>query len=118
MTALAGLNSRTGGALSGDDHLIQSITDIVTTPIGSRVMLRGYGCLLFDLLDRAMNRAALLLGAMAVTIALTRWEPRIAVKQVSIAGDFASGQAVLTVTGNRTDVAGNALTTLTIPLTR
>lgn len=118
MTALTGINAATGAVLSGDNHLVQSITDIVTTPLGSRIMLRDYGCLLFDLLDRAMNRATLLLGAMAVTIALARWEPRIAVRQVTIGGNFAAGQAVLNITGNRTDVAGNALTTLTIPLTR
>lgn len=118
MTSLTGISAITGKALSGDEHLAQSIRDIVTTPIGSRVMLREYGCYLFDLLDRPLTRATLLLGAMAVTMALARWEPRIAVTQVTFEGDFAAGQAVLNVTGNRTDVAGNALTRLTIPLSR
>jgi phage baseplate assembly protein W len=118
MTSLTGMSATTGKALSGDEHLVQSIGDIVTTPIGSRVMLREYGCYLFELIDRPLNRATLLLGAMAVTIALAKWEPRIAVTQVTFEGDFTSGQAVLNVTGNRTDVAGNALTRLTIPLSR
>lgn len=118
MTSLTGMNATGGTALAGDEHLAQSIADIVTTPIGSRVMLRDYGCLLFDLLDRPLTRATLLLGAMAVTMALARWEPRIAVTRVEFAGDFAAGQVTLNVTGNRTDVAGNALTRLTIPLAR
>ncbi|WP_443478064.1 GPW/gp25 family protein [Novosphingobium aerophilum] len=117
MTSLTGM-STSGKPLSGDDHLVQSITDIVTTPIGSRVMLRDYGCLLFDLIDRPANRADLLLAAMAVTLAITRWEPRIAVTQVTFEGDLAAGQAVMNVTGNRTDVAGNVLTRLTIPLSQ
>lgn len=118
MTSLTGMNAATGLALTGDEHLAQSISDIVKTAIGSRIMLREYGCLLFDLLDRPGTRANLLLAAMAVTMALARWEPRIAVTQVTFDGDFAAGQAVMNVTGNRTDVPGNALTRLTIPLSR
>jgi len=118
MTSLTGMSATGGIALSGDEHLAQSIADIVTTPIGSRVMLRDYGCLLFDLLDRPTTRATLLLAAMAVTMALARWEPRIAVTQVTFGGDIAAGQVVLGIVGNRTDVAGNALTRLTIPLSR
>ena len=48
---MIGMNAKTGKALSGVDHLKQSIQDIVTTPLGSRVMRRDYGCGLFDLLD-------------------------------------------------------------------
>lgn len=118
MTSLTGMSVSGGKALSGDAHLAQSIKDIVSTPIGSRMMLRDYGCLLFDLLDQPITRATLLLGAMAVTMALARWEPRIAVTRVTIEGDFAAGQAVLNVTGNRTDVQSNALTRLSIPLSR
>lgn len=118
MTSLTGMNIATGKPLSGDDHLIQSIGRIVSTPIGTRVRLRDFGCYLFDLLDRPMTRATLLLAAMAVTMALARWEPRIKVTQVTFEGDFAGGQAVMFVTGNRTDVAGNTLTRLAIPLSR
>ena len=116
--SLVGMARDTGTELSGDEHLVQSIGDILSTPIGSRAMRRDYGCLLFDLLDRPANRATLLLCTMAIATALSRWEPRIAVKQVTFDGDLFSGQANVLITGNRTDVAGNALTRLTIPLTR
>lgn len=118
MTSLTGMSATGGTTLSGDEHLAQSIKDIVSTPIGSRIMLHEYGCLLFDLLDRPLTKATLLLAAMSVTMALARWEPRIAVTQVAFDGDFASGQVDLNVTGNRTDVTGNALIRLTIPLSR
>jgi phage baseplate assembly protein gpV len=42
--------------LDGDAHLVQSCEDIVTTPLGTRVMRRDYGCLLAEL-DRPLNRA-------------------------------------------------------------
>lgn len=115
---LSGMARDAGTALAGDGHLVQSIADIVTTPLGSRCMLRDYGCLLFDLVDRPATRATLLLCTMAVAMALARWEPRISVTQVTFDGDLASGQLDVTITGNRTDVAGNALTRLTIPITR
>lgn len=46
-----GVNSRTGKRLSGVAHLRQSVRDILTTPVGSRVLIRDYGSELFSLLD-------------------------------------------------------------------
>lgn len=115
---LTGMDRQTGAPLSGDDHLAQSISDIVTTPLGTRVMLRDYGCLLFELLDRPLNRATMLLCSMAVAIALARWEPRIAVKSVTFEGELASGTAKVTITGRRTEEASTALTRLSIPISR
>lgn len=118
MTGLTGM-SRTGGvAISGDDHLAQSIADIVTTPLGSRVMRRDYGCLLFDLIDRPLGPATMLLCSMAIAIALARWEPRIELRAVRIEGEFAAGQAVVTIEGTRTDSTANTLTRLSIPIAR
>ena len=46
-----GVNSRTGKRLSGSDHLRQSVSDILSTPLGSRVLVRDYGSDLFSLVD-------------------------------------------------------------------
>lgn len=95
MTGLIGM-SRTGGTtLSGEDHLAQSIRDIVTTPLGTRPMRRDYGCLIFELLDAPGNRATLLLVTVAIATALARWEPRISVRQVTFEGDLANRNAGL-----------------------
>ncbi|WP_225206250.1 GPW/gp25 family protein [Novosphingobium huizhouense] len=118
MTGLTGMDRASGKALTGDQHLVQSIGDIITTPLGTRLMLRDYGCLLADLIDRPATRANLLLFAMAVALAITRWEPRVTVRRVTFTGDFASGQASAVIEANRTDVAVNALTRLTVPLSR
>lgn len=118
MTQLSGMSALGGFPLTGDAHLSQSVADIITTPLGSRVMRRDYGCLLFELMDRPINRATVLLCSMAIAIAIARWEPRIVVKSVEFEGDLATGQATVTITGNRTDVSANALTRLSIPISR
>ena len=114
---MIGMNRSTGLALSGDDHLAQSIGDILTTPLGTRTMRRDYGSVLFELLDRPFNAATRLLCVMATAQAIALWEPRIAVRQVTVAAGEAAGSATITVIGTRTGQPDpNALTRLTIPL--
>ncbi|MBU2714490.1 GPW/gp25 family protein, partial [Zooshikella harenae] len=71
-----GIDNQTGQTLSGIDHLKQSITDILTTRIGTRVMRRDYGSRLPDLIDEPLNGALRLELIAATAEALTRWEPR------------------------------------------
>mgnify|MGYP000378988381 CR=1 FL=1 len=49
------MNRTTGAAISGLEHLRQSVGDILSTPIGSRVMLRDYGCDAPGMVDRPIN---------------------------------------------------------------
>lgn len=118
MASLLGIDRNTGAALAGDEHLMQSVADIITTPIGARVMRRDYGCLLFEIIDRPFNRATRMLATMAIAVALARWEPRIAVRRIELEGELEAGQARVTITGNRTGVTGNAQVRLSIPLSR
>ncbi|HGJ5879100.1 MAG TPA: baseplate assembly protein, partial [Arsenophonus nasoniae] len=46
MNAL-GMNRQTGRFISENAHIAQSVQDILLTPVGSRVMRRDYGSLLF-----------------------------------------------------------------------
>lgn len=74
----------TGRTISEPEHIRQSIADILTTPIGSRVMRREYGSLLPELIDAPTN-PGLQLQLMAATVtALLRWEPRIIIDAVEI----------------------------------
>lgn len=93
-----GTSAQTGKALSGIDHLRQSITDILTTPIGTRVMRRSYGSRLFELIDAPMNRFTLLDLYAATAEALATWEPRFKLEK-AIATSAAPGSVVLTVIG-------------------
>ena len=72
----------TGKPLSGVAHLRQSIRDILTTPLGSRVMRREYGSRLFDLVDAPLNDATIIDIFAATAEALLRWEPRLQVQRV------------------------------------
>lgn len=112
-----GMDRATGKPLSGDDHLAQSIADILTTPLGTRPMRRDYGSLLPELLDKPLNPATRLLCAQATAMAIARWEPRITVRRAVLEGDFASGRASMTVLAARTgSPTPNALVRLSIPL--
>lgn len=93
---MAGMDARRGTALDEGADIAQSIAVIITTPIGTRVMRRQFGSLVFDLIDSpATARGALRLIAAAAD-AIERWEPRIQFRsaQVSAASD---GRTVLTV---------------------
>ncbi len=81
---MRGTDARTGKPLSGINHLRQSIRDILTTPLGSRVMRRDYGSRLFDLLDNPLNDVTIVEIYAATAEALMTWEPRIQVQRVQV----------------------------------
>lgn len=79
---MAGMNRYTGARVDELDHIRQSIADILTTPIGSRVMRRDYGSRLTELIDQPLTGATLLRAYSATIDALLRWEPRIRVRAI------------------------------------
>jgi len=81
-----GMNAADGTALGDLDHLKQSIRDILSTPIGSRVMRRDYGSRLFQLIDRPFGPDLLVDIYVAVADALDRWEPRLKLTRIRAAG--------------------------------
>lgn len=80
---MRGIDATTGAALDGIEHLRQSVRDILTTPIGSRVMLREYGSQIFQLVDAPLNRSTIMDLYAATADALKRWEPRLRLTSVS-----------------------------------
>ncbi len=112
------MSSNTGKSLGGAAHIAQSIGDILSTPIGTRIMRRDYGSMLFELMDRPANAATLMLLRAATADAVRLWEPRIRLTRVTFSGDFASGAPVITIEGNRTDQPDRAPLSLSIPLRR
>ena len=80
---MLGVNAETGRGVAEMDHLRQSVRDILTTPIGSRVMRREYGSRLYELVDAPINGETLVDLYAATYEALSRWEPRIDVQQVT-----------------------------------
>jgi phage baseplate assembly protein W len=93
-----GTDASTGKWLTGLDHLRQSIADILTTPLGSRVMRRDYGSNLPFLVDAPMNAETLAEVYAATADALQKWEPRIQVSKVT-ATSAQIGAIQISVTG-------------------
>lgn len=111
---MIGMSNQTGRALAGNAHIAQSIADILTTPIGSRVMRRDYGSQLPDLIDWPTNDATRLQAYAATAMALLRWEPRIRLSRVQLFLGEQPGQVVLDIDGTRADI--NEPLSLRIPL--
>lgn len=111
---MQGMHRNTGTALVGVEHLRQSIIDILTTPIGSRVMRRDYGSRLYQLVDAPVNRALLVEIYSAVAEALLKWEPRFRLNRIQVEaiapgslsiwleGEYLPTQQMITLEGLKT----------------
>ena len=95
---MIGIDRQTGQLLNDIEHLRQSVEDILTTPIGSRVMRRDYGSRLYQLVDAPLNSQTLVAIYAATAEALIRWEPRIHVTRVQ-AESISSGSVSLLIEG-------------------
>lgn len=96
---MSGMSRHTTEQLTGDAHLEQSIGDILSTPIGSRVLRRDYGSDLPLLIDAPVNPETMIDLFHATAVALDRWEPRFALRRVEIA-DASAGHVDLRLTGD------------------
>ncbi|CAM3980717.1 GPW/gp25 family protein [Xenorhabdus thuongxuanensis] len=108
-----GMNSNNGRTLSDSDHIRQSITDILMTPIGSRVMRREYGSLLPNLIDQPQNPALRLRIMSACYMSLLHWEPRIRLETINY---LRSEQGALTIEISGINVQNDTALSLSIPV--
>lgn len=109
-----GMNAAHGRAISATDHIIQSVRDILITPVGSRVMRRDYGSEIFYLIDMPQHQATRLRLMAATVQALINWEPRITVTRVDVLGGGMDGALTIELTWQRKD--GGVLESATIPI--
>jgi len=93
--SFVGMSRSDGTQLTELIHLRQSIVDILTTPIGSRVMRRDYGSRIYELLDAPLNSSTLMSLFAATADALGRWEPRVKIKSVSAEQGASDGHVVI-----------------------
>ena len=108
------MNRETGAAIGELAHIGQSIADILTTRIGTRVMRREYGSLLPELVDHPFNEATRLRVYAGTVMALMRWEPRISLSRIQFIGANLQGQSVLELEGSVVD--SNEALSLSVPL--
>ncbi|CDL79821.1 GPW/gp25 family protein [Xenorhabdus cabanillasii] len=96
-----GMNRQTGEPLTDIDHLRQSVSDILLTPIGSRLARRQYGSLLSALIDAPQNPALRLQLMAACYTAIQQWEPRISLTAIAVVPGEA-GQMQIDIRGHYT----------------
>lgn len=92
------MNRRNGSTLTAREHIAQSVEDILTTRLGTRIARREYGSLLPELIDQPLNQATCLRLYAATAMALIRWEPRINLTQVQLNIPDMGGRAELEMT--------------------
>lgn len=94
-----GMDRRSGRRLDDWAHVVQSIEDILTTPVLTRVMRRAYGSDTPKLIDAPMNQGSLLALYVAIAEALEAWEPRYELKRVAFSAAAADGTCTIDLAG-------------------
>jgi len=86
-----GVDRSNGQAIESLEHLKQSLHDLLTTAVGSRVMRRDYGSVLPFLVDQPMNARTLMQMRAAIVHCLTKWERRVVPTSIFIKGSLLTG---------------------------
>ena len=85
---IKGMSRHTGKTIRDDGqlpaHLQQSLHDILSTLIGTRICRRNYGSLLPHLIDQPCNDITKLKIMNGSATAIIRFEPRLKIKQVQV----------------------------------
>lgn len=89
-----GMSRSTGQRIDQTNHILQSVRDILMTPIGSRVMRRDYGSLLPYLIDSPINAYFIMQLRASVIHALMRWETRVTPTRIELMTDDSASQGV------------------------
>lgn len=110
---MSGISKTTGKVLSRRDHIAQSINDILTTPIRSRLMRRNYGSYLPQLVDHPATAANRLRLIAATAQAIMKWEPRTRLLSVRV-GFNAQGKCELHIVRRDTNSVDSTTYTVTV----
>lgn len=94
ITNIKGMSRQTGLHIDQSSHILQSVRDILTTPIGSRVMRRDYGSLLPFLIDSPINAYFIMQLRASVIHALMRWETRVTPTRIELVTDDSTSQGL------------------------
>lgn len=86
---MKGMSRITGKAITDDEdqeyaHLMQSIHDILSTLIGTRLCRRNYGSLVPHYIDQPCNEITQVLLMSTAATSLIKFEPRIKVSQIRV----------------------------------
>lgn len=110
------MDATTGLALDEEEHIRQSVRDILTTPVGSRIKRREYGSIIPDLIDQPGDAANRMRLMSASVMAIIRWEPRLAVQKASIDLDMSGSVTIDMDAVRRTGPRAGTPFNIAIPL--
>lgn len=99
----AGIHRSTGQLLTEEAHIAQSIGDILSTPLGTRVMREDYGSLIPELIDQPQGAALDLKLISAALMAIVQWEPRIKPSTMTLSAVSMDGRRELLMQAVRTE---------------
>ena len=88
---MTGMDRETGKPLGGTAHLQQSLRDILSTLLGTRVGRREYGSLVSEMVDQPGNALGRQRLIAAIVAAIARWEPRLRLTRVGFSAAGADG---------------------------
>ena len=108
-----GMSRSTGKTITDAEHISQSVSDILLTPVGPRVMRREYGSLLSAMIDQPQTPALELQIKVACYMAVLKWEPRVTLTAITTERNV-NGQMIVSLTG---EIAGTGEPlSLTLPV--
>lgn len=96
---MPGMNNATGQELNELEHIRQSLTTLILTPVGSRIQRRDYGSVVPELIDHPLNQATVLRLYSATAAAIVKHEPRISVTSMTLSLN-SSGSVEFNLVGN------------------
>jgi phage baseplate assembly protein W len=111
-----GMDATTGKPIEGEAHLRQSIRDILTTLIGTRIARREYGSWIPALIDQPWNALTRMRLIAATALALMRWEPRVRLTRVAVAPGAEPGAYEMSIEAARLDVTRPTTFNVSVPL--
>lgn len=86
------MSRTTGLNITYEEHVRQSINDLLTTLPGERIFLNDYGASLRDLIDSPLTPGLLLSAKNRISKAVYDYEPRVKVKLVEIIPDISGSE--------------------------
>lgn len=94
---MSGIDALSGDTLDELADIRQSISTIISTPVGSRVMRREFGSHVFDLTDAPGSPVGIMQMIAAMADGIARWERRVTLKSAHVAVEL-TGETILSTT--------------------
>ena len=98
---MKGMCAETGKILEGVAHVQQSVSDIILTPIGTRIERRTYGSDVPELIDQPDTPYTRIRVFSAAAHAVGIWEPRLRITEIQMISlaQESQGRSMLKIDG-------------------